>query len=80
MNAKVLRGRDFKGVLAQRFHTLVYTQDSIWVFGLNAGQLGIVLNTLINGHFFNKDLNIYENTCNGLSVKDRNACLIIIGF
>ena len=40
MNHKVFKGKTIEGVCAQRFHTVVYTKDAIYTFGLNAGQLG----------------------------------------
>ena len=29
---------------AQRFHTVVYTNEAVFTFGLNAGQLGMFFN------------------------------------
>ena len=40
MNGKLLRGKIVCGVLAQRYHTVIYTKDAVYTFGLNAGQLG----------------------------------------
>ncbi|KAK2162357.1 hypothetical protein LSH36_100g11000 [Paralvinella palmiformis] len=40
MNHKQLKGKVVTGVLAQRFHTVLYNKDSVFTFGLNAGQLG----------------------------------------
>ena len=28
------------GICAGRFHTVLYTKDGVFTFGLNAGQLG----------------------------------------
>lgn len=41
IHAKVLKGKALRGVCAQRFHTVLYTDDAIFTFGLNAGQLGM---------------------------------------
>ena len=40
VNGKQLKGKVIKGVCGQRFHTVVYTDQSVFTFGLNAGQLG----------------------------------------
>ena len=40
MNAKSTKGRPLKGVCVGRFHTVVWTNDSLFSVGLNAGQLG----------------------------------------
>lgn len=40
LNLKMLKGRPVFGVCAGRFHTVLYTKDSVFTFGLNAGQLG----------------------------------------
>ncbi|XP_041354992.1 inhibitor of Bruton tyrosine kinase-like isoform X2 [Gigantopelta aegis] len=40
VNTKVLKGRKIVGVCAGRFHTVLYTCDAVYTFGLNAGQLG----------------------------------------
>ena len=37
---KVLRNKTLTGVAAGRFHTVVYTNEALYTFGLNAGQLG----------------------------------------
>ena len=42
MNHKQMKGKVITGVLAQRFHTVLYNKDSVYTFGLNAGQLGRV--------------------------------------
>ncbi|XP_070564360.1 inhibitor of Bruton tyrosine kinase-like [Ptychodera flava] len=38
--AKILKGKVITGVKACRFHTVLYCADSVFTFGLNAGQLG----------------------------------------
>ena len=43
----MLRGKTILGVCAGRFHTVLYTRDCVFTFGLNAGQLGKeVINSL----------------------------------
>jgi hypothetical protein len=44
MNAKSLRGYQIIGACARRFHTVVWSLDSVFTFGLNAGQLGVLVN------------------------------------
>ena len=36
----MLKGKIIIGVCAGRFHTVLYTRNSVFTFGLNAGQLG----------------------------------------
>ncbi|XP_048239918.1 inhibitor of Bruton tyrosine kinase-like [Haliotis rufescens] len=38
--AKLWKGRNVLGVCVGSFHTVVYTADAVFTFGLNAGQLG----------------------------------------
>ncbi|KAK3580483.1 hypothetical protein CHS0354_001084 [Potamilus streckersoni] len=38
--AKVFKGKAILGVCTGRFHTVIYTSDAVFTFGLNAGQLG----------------------------------------
>ncbi|XP_067674243.1 inhibitor of Bruton tyrosine kinase-like [Haliotis asinina] len=38
--AKLWKGRNVLGVCVGNFHTVVYTADAVFTFGLNAGQLG----------------------------------------
>lgn len=40
VNPKMLKGRIVIGICAGRFHTVLNTRDSVFTFGLNAGQLG----------------------------------------
>ncbi|KAJ8314789.1 hypothetical protein KUTeg_006939 [Tegillarca granosa] len=40
VNTKNMKGKSILGVCAGRFHTVIYTADSVYTFGLNAGQLG----------------------------------------
>ena len=40
ISSKGSKGKKFIGVCAQRFHSVVYTADSVLTCGLNAGQLG----------------------------------------
>ncbi|XP_059153505.1 inhibitor of Bruton tyrosine kinase-like [Physella acuta] len=40
MNLKPLKGKSISGVCVGRFHTVVWTPDSVFTVGLNAGQLG----------------------------------------
>ena len=39
--SKVFQGHVILGVCAARFHSVVYSQEAIFTFGLNAGQLGM---------------------------------------
>lgn len=43
VNGKSLKGRHIVGICAQRFHTVLYTVDTVFTVGLNAGQLGKAL-------------------------------------
>ncbi|KAL3883749.1 hypothetical protein ACJMK2_029983 [Sinanodonta woodiana] len=38
--AKVFKGKSILGVCTGRFHTVIYTSDAVFTFGINAGQLG----------------------------------------
>ncbi|BFZ09831.1 hypothetical protein BsWGS_12870 [Bradybaena similaris] len=40
MNLKPLKGKSISGVCVGRFHSVVWTPDSVFTVGLNAGQLG----------------------------------------
>ncbi|XP_005101796.1 inhibitor of Bruton tyrosine kinase [Aplysia californica] len=40
MNLKPLKGKSVSGVCVGRFHSVVWTPDSVFTVGLNAGQLG----------------------------------------
>lgn len=40
LSLKFLKGKNVVGVCAARFHSVFYTKDSVFTFGLNAGQLG----------------------------------------
>uniref|UniRef100_A0A2L2YAE7 Inhibitor of Bruton tyrosine kinase n=1 Tax=Parasteatoda tepidariorum TaxID=114398 RepID=A0A2L2YAE7_PARTP len=40
ISLKFLKGNKVIGVKAARFHSVIYTLDSVYTFGLNAGQLG----------------------------------------
>ncbi|XP_071955936.1 inhibitor of Bruton tyrosine kinase-like [Antedon mediterranea] len=40
ISLKSLKGKLVVGVAAGRFHTVLYTNDAVYTFGLNAGQLG----------------------------------------
>ncbi|XP_013381620.1 inhibitor of Bruton tyrosine kinase-like [Lingula anatina] len=40
MNHKLLKGKVIEGICTGRFHTVIYTRDAVFTFGLNAGQLG----------------------------------------
>uniref|UniRef100_A0A2C9LAN8 BTB domain-containing protein n=1 Tax=Biomphalaria glabrata TaxID=6526 RepID=A0A2C9LAN8_BIOGL len=40
MNLKPLKGKSISGVCVGRFHTVIWTPDSVFTVGLNAGQLG----------------------------------------
>ncbi|GFY53971.1 inhibitor of Bruton tyrosine kinase [Trichonephila inaurata madagascariensis] len=40
LNLKLLKGKSIIGICAARFHSVIYTKDSVYTFGLNAGQLG----------------------------------------
>ncbi|KAK3770373.1 hypothetical protein RRG08_028271 [Elysia crispata] len=41
MNLKPLKGKSISGVCVGRFHSVVWTPDSVFTVGLNAGQLGV---------------------------------------
>uniref|UniRef100_H0WAX0 Inhibitor of Bruton tyrosine kinase n=1 Tax=Cavia porcellus TaxID=10141 RepID=H0WAX0_CAVPO len=43
MQAKYLKGRTIIGVAAGRFHTVLWTRESVYTMGLNGGQLGYLL-------------------------------------
>lgn len=49
---KFLKGIKLIGVCAATFHTVMYTEDKIYTFGLNAGQLGRVFSdgTIVKMH------------------------------
>ncbi|KAF8773228.1 Inhibitor of Bruton tyrosine kinase like protein [Argiope bruennichi] len=40
LTLKFLKGKAILGICAARFHSVIYTKDSVYTFGLNAGQLG----------------------------------------
>ena len=40
VHAKFVKSHDIRGFCAQRFHTVLYTKNAVYTFGLNAGQLG----------------------------------------
>ncbi|GFR20075.1 inhibitor of Bruton tyrosine kinase, partial [Trichonephila clavata] len=40
LSLKLLKGKSIIGICAARFHSVIYTKDSVYTFGLNAGQLG----------------------------------------
>lgn len=40
LSLKFLKGKEIIGVCAARFHSVIYTKDCVYTFGLNAGQLG----------------------------------------
>ena len=40
MNLKPAKGKIINGVCVGRFHSVVWTSDSLFTVGLNAGQLG----------------------------------------
>lgn len=40
VTTKYHKGKKILGVCASRFHTVMYTVDAVFTFGLNAGQLG----------------------------------------
>ena len=40
LNAKGLKGKLIRGMCAQRFHTVFYSDDAVFTYGLNAGQMG----------------------------------------
>ncbi|CAN7986704.1 unnamed protein product [Ixodes hexagonus] len=40
ISMKFLKDKKALGVCAARYHTVIYTEDAIYTFGLNAGQLG----------------------------------------
>lgn len=40
-----MKGKSILGVCSGRFHTVIYTADSVYTFGLNAGQLGMSIET-----------------------------------
>ncbi|XP_067126093.1 inhibitor of Bruton tyrosine kinase [Centruroides vittatus] len=37
---KLIKNQEFIGVCAARYHTVLFTNDAVFTFGLNAGQLG----------------------------------------
>ncbi|GFO24307.1 inhibitor of bruton agammaglobulinemia tyrosine kinase [Plakobranchus ocellatus] len=41
VNLKSLKGKSISGVCVGRFHSVVWTPDSVFTVGLNAGQLGV---------------------------------------
>lgn len=43
VTSKSLKGRTVIGVAAGRFHTVLWTRDSVYTVGLNGGQLGYLL-------------------------------------
>ncbi|XP_073702952.1 inhibitor of Bruton tyrosine kinase isoform X2 [Garra rufa] len=43
VTSKCLKGRSVIGVAAGRFHTVLWTRDAMYTFGLNGGQLGYLL-------------------------------------
>ncbi|XP_071800881.1 inhibitor of Bruton tyrosine kinase-like [Asterias amurensis] len=42
ISSKQLKNKSIVGVAAGRFHSVMYTKDALFTFGLNAGQLGHV--------------------------------------
>lgn len=40
ISMKFLKEKKVVGVCAAKYHTVIYTEDSVYTFGLNAGQLG----------------------------------------
>lgn len=40
LSLKFLKGKEIIGVCAARFHSVIFTKDCVYTFGLNAGQLG----------------------------------------
>lgn len=40
ISLKFLKDKKVVGICAARYHTVVYTKDAVYTFGLNAGQLG----------------------------------------
>lgn len=40
ISMKFLKDKKALGVCAARYHTVIYTKDAVYTFGLNAGQLG----------------------------------------
>lgn len=47
---KYLKGKVFIGVTAARFHSAIYTNEELFTFGLNAGQLGWYITTNFEYH------------------------------
>ncbi|ELT94596.1 hypothetical protein CAPTEDRAFT_128118, partial [Capitella teleta] len=45
-SSPLLKGHQIIGVIARKFHTVLYTQEAVFTFGLNAGQLGKIYNVL----------------------------------
>ncbi|XP_040595587.1 inhibitor of Bruton tyrosine kinase isoform X2 [Mesocricetus auratus] len=43
IQAKYLKGKTVIGVAAGRFHTVLWTREAVYTFGLNGGQLGHLL-------------------------------------
>lgn len=43
VQAKTLKGKTVIGVAAGRFHTVLWTKEAVYTMGLNAGQLGYLL-------------------------------------
>ncbi|KAM9317281.1 inhibitor of Bruton tyrosine kinase [Gastrophryne carolinensis] len=43
VQAKTLKGKSVIGVAAGRFHTVLWSKDSVFTMGLNGGQLGYLL-------------------------------------
>ena len=40
LSLKFLKGKEVVGVRAARFHSVIFTKECLYTFGLNAGQLG----------------------------------------
>lgn len=40
VTCKCLKGKNVVGVVAGRFHTVLWTRDAVYTVGLNGGQLG----------------------------------------
>ena len=40
LNSKMLKGVKIVGICTQQLHTVLYSKDTVYTFGQNAGQLG----------------------------------------
>ncbi|ESO93242.1 hypothetical protein LOTGIDRAFT_82061, partial [Lottia gigantea] len=84
INQEVIKGYNIMGICAGRYHSVVYSRDAVFTFGLNAGQLGEVLLTLGDKYqihprmissFNESDINIVQVKCSDSTT----VCLTSLG-